>query len=230
VNGVLNDDECRVLGAAHQLGFILSSDWPDVAAHLLAQGADGEAASELAGSPRTASPWSVDQLVPEFLAELAIPELPTDQAGDLVVRLFRWVAGTRPDADEFAAIRELPGILPHIAWITECPRVIYWGDIDAAGLAIVNSLRRNGLHVQTILMDRPTYDRFERFGARTDEKGQLILCSPRRTLIAITPDECALYQDLTDPEWKRVRRIEQERIPLAEAALLINPTAIDSSR
>jgi hypothetical protein len=62
VNGLLTDDERRVLGAAHQLGLVLSSDWPDVAAHLLAQGADGEATSELAGLPRTASPWSVDQL------------------------------------------------------------------------------------------------------------------------------------------------------------------------
>jgi len=63
---VLTDDERRIVGAAHQLGLILSSDWPDVAAHLLARRADGDAASELAGLPRTASPWSVDQLVPNY--------------------------------------------------------------------------------------------------------------------------------------------------------------------
>ena len=76
VNGALTDDECAVVGAAQQLGLILSSDWPDVAAHLLAQGADGSAVSELAGLPRTASAWSVDQLVPQLFAELAIRSCP----------------------------------------------------------------------------------------------------------------------------------------------------------
>jgi hypothetical protein len=110
---VLTDDERRVVGAAHQLGLILSSDWPDVAAHLLARGADGDAASELAGLPRTASPWSVDQLVPKLLA---IWELPADQAGDLVARLFGWVARTRPAVDEFAAIRELARLSPDLGY------------------------------------------------------------------------------------------------------------------
>jgi hypothetical protein len=52
----------------------------DRAAHLLAQGADGEAVSELAGLPRTASPWFVDELVPKNLADRASPEVPVDEA------------------------------------------------------------------------------------------------------------------------------------------------------
>jgi len=55
---VLTDSERRVVGAAQQLGLILSRGWPDVAARLLGQGADGEGVSGLAGLPRTASPWS----------------------------------------------------------------------------------------------------------------------------------------------------------------------------
>jgi hypothetical protein len=51
VDGVLTDDERRVVGAAHQLGFILSSHWPDVAAHLLAQGAQGDAVASLLVCP-----------------------------------------------------------------------------------------------------------------------------------------------------------------------------------
>jgi hypothetical protein len=112
VNGVLTGDERRIVGAAQHLGLILSSDWPDVAAHLLAQGADGEAVSELAGLPRTTSPWSVDQLVPELLAELGIRDVPTEQTRDLAARLAGQVAGARPEADEFAAIRFLARLAP----------------------------------------------------------------------------------------------------------------------
>lgn len=107
MDGVLTDDERRVVGAAYQLGLILSSHWPDVAAHLLAQGAEGEAVAELAGLSRTASPWTVDRLVPKLLSELAIPELSNGEASDLVARLLGQVAATTTTADEFAVVREL---------------------------------------------------------------------------------------------------------------------------
>lgn len=153
MNGVLTDDERRVVGAAHQLGLILSSDWPDVAAHLLAQGADGEAASELAGLPRTASPWVVDQLVPQLLAELAIPELPEDRAGDLVARLLGRVADTRPEADKFAAIRALARLSPDLDYpegaIGDAYYASEWLDCEChtnsperdAAIALENTLR-----------------------------------------------------------------------------------------
>jgi hypothetical protein len=111
---VLTDSERRIVGAAYQLGLILSSDWPDVAAHLLAQGADGKAVSELAGLPRTASPWLVDQLVPELIAELDVQPFPTEEASELVARLAGQVACVRPEADEFAAIRFLARLAPDL--------------------------------------------------------------------------------------------------------------------
>lgn len=114
VNGTLTDDEHRVVGAFHQLGLIPSSQWPDIAAHLLAQGADGEAVAELAGLPRTASPWLVDQLVPKLQSELAIPELSIDEAGELVGRLLGQAAARRTGADEFAAVRELARLSPDL--------------------------------------------------------------------------------------------------------------------
>jgi len=114
-----------------------------------------------------------------------------------------------------------PGTLTHIPWMRHCPRIIYWGDIDAAGFVIVNNLRASGIPAETILMDQSTYEAYERFGAWTDEKAKPIPCSPRRTLPHLAPTELAIYHDLTDPGWKRVRRIEQERIPLTEAAGLV---------
>jgi hypothetical protein len=114
LRGLLTEDERRVVGAAHRLGLILSSHWPDVAAHLLAQGGDGEAVAELAGLPRTTSPWIVDQLVPKALSELAIPELPGDEAGQLAGRLLGQAATVRTNADEFAVVRALARLSPDL--------------------------------------------------------------------------------------------------------------------
>src|ERR1700691_3587976 len=100
----------------------------------------------------------------------------------------------------------------------QCRDVIYWGDIDAAGLAIVNDLRVAGVNVDSMLMDYATYEAYEQFGAWTDEKGKPILCSRRRKLPALTPTEQDIYQMLTNPSSTRVRRVEQERIPLEVAA------------
>ena len=116
MNGALTNDERHAIAAAYQLGLMLSSQWPDVAAQLLVQGAEGEAVAELAGLPRTASPWAVDQLVPEVLAELAVAELTTDQAADVIARLLGHVAVTRPAADEFAAVRALARLSPDLGY------------------------------------------------------------------------------------------------------------------
>lgn len=153
VNGVLTDDERRIVGAAQHLGVILSSDWPDVAAHLLAQGAGGEGVSELAGLPRTASPWSVDHLVPKLLAELGIREMPTEQASDLVARLVGQVARVRPSAGDFAAIRFLSRLAPdldypdgaigdayHASEWLDCACHVHSPERDAA-IALENVLR-----------------------------------------------------------------------------------------
>jgi len=92
------------------------------------------------------------------------------------------------------------------------------GDIDAKGLCIVNDLRAAGINANTMLMDFPTYEAYEKYGAWTDERGRPVPCSPRRNLPALTPDERLLYLHLTDPAWDRIRRVEQERIPLNVAA------------
>ncbi len=111
-----------------------------------------------------------------------------------------------------------PGTLPLIPWVRQCRDIMYWGDIDAAGLSIVNDLRVAGVNVDTMLMDYTAYKAYEQFGAWTDEKGKPIPCSRRRKLPALTPTEQDMYQMLTDPSYTRVRRVEQERIPLEVAA------------
>ncbi|MDQ4039749.1 MAG: DUF2220 family protein [Actinomycetota bacterium] len=111
--------------------------------------------------------------------------------------------------------------LGQLAWLRSCPRVLYWGDIDAAGYEIVNCLRSNGVDALTILMDEQTYASYEKYGAWTDHRGQSIPCSPRKLLPHLGDAERTMYKCLTDPGWRRVRRIEQERVPLQVASHLV---------
>ena len=108
-----------------------------------------------------------------------------------------------------------------IPWLRDCPNLFYWGDIDAAGFEILNGFREAGLAVKSMLMDTATYEEYERFGTTTDVRGNEIQAGKRRDLPYLTAAERRLYQVVTDPEWTRFRRIEQERIPLATAARVI---------
>jgi hypothetical protein len=71
--------------------------------------------------------------------------------------------------------------------------------------------------VRTILMDLPTFEDYERFGASTDARGNPMGTPVRQNLLLLTDSERAVYDRLSAPEWTRVRRVEQERIPLTVA-------------
>jgi hypothetical protein len=101
--------------------------------------------------------------------------------------------------------------------VRTCTTLLYWGDLDAAGLEILNGYREAGLAVTSILMDLETFDRFQQFGTATDARGNPLTCPPRRDLLYLTGPELALYERLTDFSWGGYRRIEQERIPLEVA-------------
>jgi hypothetical protein len=107
------------------------------------------------------------------------------------------------------------------AWLTTCPHLIYWGDMDADGFEIVDQYRRAGVPASTILMDLETFGTYERFGSTTDAHGVKLTMSARRNLPTLTASERALYENLTDPGWARVLRIEQERIPLTAAVAAV---------
>jgi hypothetical protein len=102
-------------------------------------------------------------------------------------------------------------------WLTRAPHIVYWGDMDADGFEIVDQYRRAGLSVTSLFMDRTAYERYERFGTMTDARGNPLPASCRKPLSHLTIVERELYELLTDPHWQRVRRIEQEKIPLASA-------------
>lgn len=52
--------------------------------------------------------------MPKLLSELAIPELPADEASELVGRLVGQAVAARTDADEFATVRGLARLSPDL--------------------------------------------------------------------------------------------------------------------
>jgi hypothetical protein len=106
-------------------------------------------------------------------------------------------------------------------WLKDCPNLFYWGDIDSAGFEILDGFREAGLAVTSMLMDAATYEQYERFGTRTDARGNEITAGTRRLLLRLTEAERQLYEHLTDPSWTRFRRVEQEKIPLDVASRAI---------
>ena len=109
-------------------------------------------------------------------------------------------------------------------WLAGAPIVIYWGDMDADGLEILNEFRAAGVPARSILMDSEAFDAWERFGVDTDARGSRIESRAERPVPWLTADERALYLRLIDPDWTRPRRIEQERIPLTVALALAHST------
>ncbi len=104
-----------------------------------------------------------------------------------------------------------------LPWLVEAPLLVYWGDIDAAGFEILDGFRAVGVPATSMLMDPMTFERYERFGTRLDRRGNPLGPGTCRDLPYLDTIERSMYHALTDPAWKRYRRIEQERIPLVDA-------------
>ena len=102
-------------------------------------------------------------------------------------------------------------------WLTGAGAVFYWGDMDADGLEILDGFRAAGVPARSLLMDPTAYEAWERYGTNVDPHGNALGPRPPRPVPHLTPEEATLYHRLVSPDWHRVRRIEQERIPLAVA-------------
>jgi len=109
-----------------------------------------------------------------------------------------------------------PASIPHIPWVRDAMRVVYWGDMDADGLQILNSYRAAGLNCESILMDLDAYDLYAAYGTIFEADGSKIKPRSRLDLGFLTVGEQDLYERLTDPSFSGFRRIEQERIPLKD--------------
>ncbi|MBI5186696.1 MAG: hypothetical protein HZA01_13360 [Nitrospinae bacterium] len=93
--------------------------------------------------------------------------------------------------------------------------IIYWGDIDSHGFAILDQLRSYFPAARSLLMDRETLLEHRAFWGGEDSPAN-------RELNRLQPEESALYDDLRCNSIAPSLRLEQERIGFAwvEAALV----------
>lgn len=117
-------------------------------------------------------------------------------------------------------------LLADLRWLRQADEVLYWGDIDADGFAILDAFRAAmalptgdgapGRSVHSLLMDAPALQRYEHLGGDHDRRGRPIPPSSA-TLRHLTPSETQAYHAIATRGAVRVRRIEQERIPVEDA-------------
>ncbi|WP_280437020.1 Wadjet anti-phage system protein JetD domain-containing protein [Nocardia carnea] len=118
-------------------------------------------------------------------------------------------------------------LLAEITWIRTAEHVVYWGDIDADGYAILDRLRAtmavptsDGLPAKTvhsILMEATDLHHHANHGVNRDKAGCPIKPSSTR-LVHLTSAESTAYDAVATAGPAQFRRIEQEVIPLAQAA------------
>ena len=97
--------------------------------------------------------------------------------------------------------------LEPLGWLTGLD-LVYWGDIDTHGFAILNRLRHRFGHARSMLMDRVTL---------LAHRGQWVT-EPRptaATLDLLDAEEAELYRDLVEGALGPSVRLEQERIRFA---------------
>ncbi|OFM30292.1 hypothetical protein HMPREF2698_03130 [Corynebacterium sp. HMSC072A02] len=89
--------------------------------------------------------------------------------------------------------------------------ITYWGDLDAAGFAILNAVRAHFPHTTSLLMDTATVTTFQHLAVPDPGDGSA-------TLTHLTTEEQRAYRLLFT---KGRLRIEQERIPFTHASMAI---------
>ncbi|XRQ08797.1 Wadjet anti-phage system protein JetD domain-containing protein, partial [Actinomadura welshii] len=116
-------------------------------------------------------------------------------------------------------------LLANVPWVRAADHVFYWGDIDADGYAILDRFRAalaapgdaSPKPVTSLLMDITDLHRYARHGVNHDRHGNPI--KPSDTILRhLTEAEKAAYDTIATAGPTPFRRIEQEAIPLPEAA------------
>jgi hypothetical protein len=96
------------------------------------------------------------------------------------------------------------GSVGRLRWLTEAD-VLYWGDIDTHGFAILDRLRAWLPLARSVLMDRETLLAYRDRWVIEDRPAKSILTR-------LTSDERDLYSDLVSEGFGERVRLEQERI------------------
>lgn len=163
--------------------------------------------------------------VPELPSVLSEAELRVDELAQLPLSIS--AAFIIENRASYLAFPHVPGsiaifgegfgvtVLEGIPWLA-CRELVYWGDIDTHGFAILDRLRQRVPDVQSILMDRATLlDHVDH-----------VVTEQRPTdaiLDALTDSEQALYLDLVQDRYGHSVRLEQERIRFSAVRRALKP-------
>ncbi len=183
---------------------------------------------------------------------------PADVEGGTSYRL--WVEGqptcgapTGPvlvveNQDAFDTLPPLPGVAAVFGegkritgsvipdFVRAADRLLYWGDIDADGYAILDAFRSSCPQATSVMMDPPTLSAFGYLGTNDAARGQDLSTRARRDLPHLTPGEEEVYLEQTSRDPSVPRRLEQERLPAdyvldrLRAALGYSPTQMSTGR
>lgn len=107
-------------------------------------------------------------------------------------------------------------LVAEIPWVRDATRIVYWGDMDVDGYAILARFRAALPQVSSILMDRYTMERYQELGVSVDRDGSLLRPSGRNP-VGLTEDERAAYAMVATAGAATFRRIEQEKLPPEES-------------
>lgn len=163
---------------------------------------------------------------PDYVRFRCLAERDNQGAGfsELMVRAAELAAAARPESTVYIVENEitylaLPNVPDAIAifgggyavsvlkllpWLRD-RNLVYWGDLDTHGFAILNQVRTHHPHAQSLLMDRVTLLEHESQWVREPAPTNV-------DLIHLTPDEDELYRDLVEDMYLPSVRLEQERI------------------
>lgn len=112
--------------------------------------------------------------------------------------------------------------LSRVPWVQQARRVVYSGDLDTHGFAILSGLRAGVRRVESLAMDRETLlAHRDRWGSEP---------SPTSAqLPQLTPAEAELYRDLVEDTYGHRVRLEQERLDWAHVQALIDTADLSSA-
>ncbi len=98
-------------------------------------------------------------------------------------------------------------ILKGIEWLKD-KEIIYWGDIDEDGFAILSNLRGYFPQTKSICMDIETIEEFSHLKVEYDKKNSI-----KENISNLTYEEIIVYERLKNDFYGKNFRLEQERIP-----------------
>lgn len=115
--------------------------------------------------------------------------------------------------------------IPEITWLPEVENIVYWGDMDTAGLKILAGIRQAGIKCRSILMDDESFERYKYLGTKEDKNGKPIKFDENEPVPdGLTDREARLFKVLNSKS-AGYRRIEQEKIPYADATMAIRKSS-----